>query len=72
LLITVNISKTLKYCNIKKGTFKLFDHKILYNSESISGEYAKRDYLEAAESAIIERFGNRLKGMDMLDMGTFR
>lgn len=50
----------------------MFDHKILYNSESISGEYAKRDYLEGAESAIIERFGNRLKGMDMLDMGTFR
>lgn len=47
----------------------MFDHKILYNSESISGEYAKRDYLEGAESAIIEKLRSRLKEMDMLDMG---
>jgi len=47
----------------------LLDHKILYNSESISDEYAKRDYLEGAESAIIEKFGNRFKEMNMLDMG---
>ncbi len=47
----------------------MFDHKILYNSESISGEYAKRDYLEGAESAIIEKFRSIFKEMDMLDMG---
>ena len=47
----------------------MFDHKILYNSESISGEYAKRDYLEGAESAIIEKFRSMFKEMDMLDMG---
>ena len=47
----------------------MLDHKILYNSESISGEYAKRDYLEGAESAIIEKFDSRLKEIDMLDMG---
>ncbi|MDD5621576.1 MAG: class I SAM-dependent methyltransferase [Actinomycetota bacterium] len=47
----------------------MLDHKILYNSESISDEYAKRDYLEGAESAIIKKFGSRFKKMDMLDMG---
>ena len=47
----------------------MLDHKILYNSESVSSNYAKRDYLEGAESAIIEKLGNRLKEMDMLDMG---
>lgn len=54
---------------MKKGIIKLLDHKILYNSESISGEYAKRDYLEGAESAIIKKFGSRFKEMDVLDMG---
>ncbi len=47
----------------------MLDHKILYNSESIFGEYAKRDYLEGAESAIIEKFRSMFKEMDMLDMG---
>ncbi len=47
----------------------MLDHKILYNSESISSDYAKRDYLEGAESSIIEKFGNRFKEMDMLDVG---
>jgi len=47
----------------------LLDHKILYNSESISDEYAKRDYLEGAESAIIKKFGSKFKEMNMLDMG---
>jgi ubiquinone/menaquinone biosynthesis C-methylase UbiE len=61
--------QNIKILQYKEGIDKLFDHKILYNSESISREYAKRDYLEGAESAIIERFGSGFKEMDMLDMG---
>ncbi len=45
------------------------DHKILYNSESISRDYAARDYLEPAERAVIEVLGPNLPGMEMLDMG---
>ncbi|MCD4669444.1 MAG: class I SAM-dependent methyltransferase [Actinomycetia bacterium] len=45
------------------------DHKILYNSESISRDYAARDYLEPAERTVLEMLGPELPGMDMLDMG---
>jgi len=45
------------------------DHKILYNTESISRDYAARDYLEPAERAVIEVLGPNLSGMEMLDMG---
>lgn len=45
------------------------DHKILYNTESISKNYAVRDYLEPAERTILDMLGPELSGMDMLDMG---
>lgn len=45
------------------------DHKILYNSESISKDYAARDYLEPAERTVLEMLRPELPGMDMLDMG---
>ncbi len=45
------------------------DHKILYNSESISKDYAARDYLEPAERTVLEMLKPELSGMDMLDMG---
>jgi len=45
------------------------DHKILYNSESISRDYATRDYLEPAERAVIETLSPNLSSMEMLDMG---
>jgi len=45
------------------------DHKVLYNTEHISRDYAVRDYLDFAEKAFIEEFGEKLADMDMLDMG---
>jgi len=45
------------------------DHKILYNTESISKDYAERDYLEPAERTVLEMLRPELPGMDMLDMG---
>lgn len=45
------------------------DHKILYNTESISKDYAVRDYLEPAERTILEMLRSELSEMDMLDMG---
>ncbi|MES0341001.1 MAG: class I SAM-dependent methyltransferase [Candidatus Humimicrobiaceae bacterium] len=45
------------------------DHKTLYNTESISKDYASRDYLEPAERAVIEILGSSLSSMKMLDMG---
>lgn len=46
------------------------DHKNLYNSEYVSRDYGKRDYLEPAEETLITQLGHdRLAAMDMLDMG---
>jgi ubiquinone/menaquinone biosynthesis C-methylase UbiE len=45
------------------------DHKTLYNTESISKDYASRDYLEPAERAVIEILDSSLSSMKMLDMG---
>ncbi|MCJ7666502.1 MAG: class I SAM-dependent methyltransferase [Actinobacteria bacterium] len=45
------------------------DHKILYNTESISRDYAARDYLEPAEKAVLDILAPDLSGMEMLDMG---
>ena len=45
------------------------DHKILYNTESISKDYAARDYLEPAERTFLEMLKTKLSGIDMLDMG---
>jgi ubiquinone/menaquinone biosynthesis C-methylase UbiE len=45
------------------------DHKILYDTESVSREYASRDYLEPAERTVLEILKPVLSGMDMLDMG---
>ncbi len=46
------------------------DHKNLYDSEHVSKDYEKRDYLEPAEETLITELGtNRLAAMDMLDMG---
>ncbi len=47
----------------------MLDHKNLYNSKSISADYAGRDYLEAAEKAVLIELEEKLKNMDMLDMG---
>ena len=46
------------------------DHKNLYDSEHVSKDYGKRDYLEPAEETLITELGpGRLAAMDMLDMG---
>jgi ubiquinone/menaquinone biosynthesis C-methylase UbiE len=46
------------------------DHKNLYDSEHVSRDYGKRDYLEPAEETLITELGPvRLADMDMLDMG---
>jgi len=45
------------------------DQQFLYNSESISADYAGRDYLESAEKTILTELEEKLKGMFMLDMG---
>jgi ubiquinone/menaquinone biosynthesis C-methylase UbiE len=46
------------------------DHKDLYDSEHVSRDYGKRDYLEPAEETLITELGpDRLAAMDMLDMG---
>ncbi len=45
------------------------DHKILYDTEHISCDYAARDYLDMAEKTFIEEFSKKLTEMDMLDMG---
>jgi ubiquinone/menaquinone biosynthesis C-methylase UbiE len=46
------------------------DHKNLYDSEHVSRDYGKRDYLEPAEETLITELGpGRLAAMDMLDMG---
>jgi len=45
------------------------DHKTLYNTESISKDYAARDYLEPAERAVIEILDSSISSMKMLDMG---
>ena len=46
------------------------DHKNLYDSEHVSRDYGKRDYLEPAEETFITELGRvRLAAMDMLDMG---
>ena len=45
------------------------DHKTLYDTESISRDYASRDYLEPAERTILEILRPEMPGMDMLDMG---
>ena len=45
------------------------DHKILYDTESMSRDYASRDYLEPAERTVLEILRPELSGMEMLDMG---
>jgi len=45
------------------------DHKILYNTESISKDYAIRDYLAPPERTVLETLRPGLSEMDMLDMG---
>ena len=45
------------------------DHKILYDTERISRDYASRDYLEPAERVFLDEFGSLFGNMDMLDMG---
>ena len=46
------------------------DHKTLYDSDHVSSDYGKRDYLEPAEKTFINELGRgRLAAMDMLDMG---
>lgn len=45
------------------------DHKILYDNESVSRDYASRDYLEPAERTVLEILRSELPEMDMLDMG---
>ena len=45
------------------------DHKILYDTETVSREYASRDYLEPAERTVLEILKPEISGMDMLDMG---
>ncbi len=45
------------------------DHKILYNSTEISSDYGRRDYIEAAELAILKRLSGWLPSARMLDMG---
>jgi len=46
------------------------DHKTLYDSEHVSRDYGKRDYLEPAEKTFINELGPaRLAAMNMLDMG---
>jgi ubiquinone/menaquinone biosynthesis C-methylase UbiE len=46
------------------------DHKNLYDSEHVSKDYGKRDYLEPAEVTLITELGPAgLAAMDMLDMG---
>ena len=45
------------------------DHKILYNTEMLSKDYASRDYLEPAERAVMEILDSSLSSMKMLDMG---
>ena len=45
------------------------DHKILYDTERISCDYAARDYLDPAEKTFIDEFGKELADMYMLDMG---
>lgn len=45
------------------------NQKILYNSKKIYSDYAKRDYLEKAEVAILDELFPKLAIMTMLDMG---
>jgi len=45
------------------------DHKILYDTESISRDYASRDYLEPAERTVLDILKRKLAWMDMMDMG---
>jgi len=45
------------------------DHKILYDSEHISRDYASRDYLEHAEKAFLDEYGSLTGSWAMLDMG---
>src|SRR4030042_4826669 len=44
-------------------------HKGLYNSKKIYNDYAKRNYLEKPEIAILDELFYKLASMDMLDMG---
>ncbi len=45
------------------------DHKILYDNEIMSRDYASRDYLEPAERTVLEILKPEIAEMDMLDMG---
>jgi len=45
------------------------DHKILYDNESVSREYASKDYLQPAERTVLEMLKSELPEMKMLDMG---
>lgn len=45
------------------------NQKLLYNSKRIYSDYAKRNYLEKAEIAILDKLSPELANMEMLDMG---
>ncbi|MFO7929345.1 MAG: class I SAM-dependent methyltransferase [Candidatus Humimicrobiaceae bacterium] len=47
----------------------MLDHKIIYNTKTISSDYGARDYLEGPEKAILQKLKPELPGMSMLDMG---
>ncbi len=47
----------------------MLDHKIIYNTKTISKDYGRRDYLDKSEKAIIKLLGPKLSYMSMLDMG---
>ena len=45
------------------------NQKILYNSKRIYRDYARRNYLEKAEIAILDKLSPELANMEMLDLG---
>jgi ubiquinone/menaquinone biosynthesis C-methylase UbiE len=45
------------------------DHKVLYDTETISRDYASRDYLEPAERTVLEILRPKMHEWEMLDMG---
>jgi len=47
----------------------MIDQKNIYNNARISKDYASRDYLDKAETHIIEELKSMLPKFNMLDMG---
>jgi ubiquinone/menaquinone biosynthesis C-methylase UbiE len=45
------------------------DHKAIYNTETVSRDYASREYIEPAEKTFLDEYSPVLKEMNMLDMG---